>query len=159
MPPKIVLFNPEIPQNTGNIARLTAAMRTELHLIEPLGFELSDKQVRRAGLDYWPETDVHVHKSWESFLEDTYSEYSSLWFFSTKAQTPYFEVSYQENDFLVFGSETKGFPAFIHEEYSARRVLIPMENPNVRSLNLANAAAVGLLEARRQITASRRAES
>lgn len=149
--PNIVLVHPVIPQNTGSIARLTAAAGVELHLIEPLGFELSDRYLKRAGLDYWPYTSVHTHASWESFLLLENCSKEQLWFFSTKADLSSFAVQYSLNDYLVFGSETVGLPPSFHEQYAERRVCIPMENENIRSLNLANAAGIALFEAKRQL--------
>jgi len=147
---QVVLVNPLIPQNTGNIARLTAANRVRLHLIEPLGFELSERTVRRAGLDYWPETDVHVHKDWETFLAVTGATKNKLWFLSTKATRSLYETTLDEDCFLVFGNESSGLSAFFHENYSDSRIGIPMENPNIRSLNLANAVSIALYEVKRQ---------
>lgn len=149
--PQIVIVEPAIPQNTGNIARLTAANRTSLHLIEPLGFRITDATVKRAGLDYWPETDVHTYESWEKFLSVTAAKESQLWFFSTKGTLDYYDAKFSADDFLVFGSETKGLSNFFHESYPERRLRIPMENPNVRSLNLASSAAIVLYEAKRQL--------
>ena len=130
---------------------MTAAVRTRLHLIKPLGFELSDKYLKRAGLDYWPETDVHVHEDWQSFIRDGGHSREQLWFVTTKAQKIYHQVEFSENDALVFGNEAVGFPPHYHEQYADRRLLIPMDNANVRSLNLANAVSIVLFEARRQL--------
>lgn len=147
----LVLVHPVIPQNTGNIARLTAATNTDLHLIHPLGFELSDRYLKRAGLDYWPETRVYTHADWECFLTSTGCQTKQLWFFTKKADSPYHLVDFSHDDYLVFGSETEGLPESLHERYPTQRLLIPMDNTNVRSLNLANAAAIALYEARRQL--------
>jgi tRNA (cytidine/uridine-2'-O-)-methyltransferase len=149
VPLRIVLVAPVIPQNTGSIARLTAATRSELHLIEPLGFELSDYYLRRAGLDYWPEVNLRVHADWKSFLAA--SDGCPLWFFSTHAEKSYTGVAYGASDYLVFGSETKGLAPEFHECYRERMLRIPMDNPNVRSLNLSASASVVLYEARRQL--------
>ena len=151
-PFRVVLVHPEIPQNTGNIGRLTAAAYAELHLIEPLGFDLSEKQVRRAGLDYWPEVRVSLHPTWDAFLSATSADRESLWLFTKLAQQErsYFDVQFAPGSYLVFGSETKGLPEVLHQRYPERRVGIPLSNPNVRSLNLANAASVALFEALRQ---------
>lgn len=151
MYPKVVLYNPQIPQNTGNIARLTAANFAELHLIEPLGFELSDRYLKRAGLDYWPEVSLHIHCSWSSFLTATKPELQQLWFLSTKASKSVYEAQFMPGDFLVFGSETSGLPAHIHSEYADARLCIPTPNKAVRSLNLASSAAIVFYEAIRQI--------
>ncbi len=146
---KIVLVHPLIPQNTGNIARLTAATGTDLHLIEPLGFELSDRYLKRAGLDYWAEVRLFVHKTWEAFLEEAMPE--RLWCFSTRAPKPFTEVCYRSDDYLVFGNESEGLPAHMHQRYADFRLRIPFENQRVRSLNLSNSVAVALYEARRQL--------
>lgn len=148
----VVLVHPDIPQNTGNIARLTAATYTPLHLIEPLGFEISDRQLKRAGLDYWPEVQLHQHKNWEAFLETTGCSEGKLWIFTTHATRCYTQARFQDEDFLVFGSETRGLPNNFHQRYEKRRLLIPMDNPRVRSLNLSSAAALVLYEARRQLS-------
>lgn len=146
----IVLFNPVIPQNTGSTARLCAATNTVLHLIEPLGFEISDRYLKRAGLDYWPEVQLKTHKSWDHFISNEHVSAEQLWLFSKKASSPYCKTEYKIGDYLVFGSETKGLPDNLHEMYPEQRMLIPMDNPNVRSLNLATAAGIVLYEARRQ---------
>ena len=151
---QIVLYEPLIPQNTGTIARLTAATYTMLHLIEPLGFELSDRYLKRAGLDYWPEVKLEVHRDWDTFLTNTNCRSEQLWFLTSHGKRNYTEVSYGPDDFLVFGNESAGLPTSLHERYSDRRLVIPMENPNVRSLNLSNCASIVLYEARRQITLS-----
>lgn len=144
-------MEPDIPQNTGNIARLTAGLRCKLHLIEPLGFEISDKNVRRAGLDYWPEVSLQQHNNWSAFLESTKAKEDQMWFFSTKADQSFTEVQYRPGDYLVFGSETRGLDQWFHDHYPRQRVCIPIENKKIRSFNLANAVAVGLFEAKRSI--------
>ncbi len=143
----IVLLEPEIPQNTGNIVRTCAATGTVLHLIEPLGFEISDKQLKRAGLDYWSECEIHIYKN----LADFYSknEGGEFYYTSTKAQKRYDEVSYPDNAYIFFGKETKGLPEeLLHDNYD-RAVRIPMAN-DIRSLNLSNSVAILLYEALRQ---------
>ena len=145
----IVLVHPLIPQNTGNIARLSAATGTDLHLIEPLGFRLSDRYLKRAGLDYWSEVRLSVHRTWDQFLEEVVP--NRLWLFTTRASTAFTEVSYQREDYLVFGNESEGLPDQLHESYAAFRLRIPFENQRVRSLNLSNSVAVALYEARRQV--------
>lgn len=147
----VVLVAPLIPQNTGTIARLTAATRTKLHLIEPLGFELSDRYLKRAGLDYWPEVDLTVHKNWESFLSETAVTRNRLWFLSKFAARGYHHVRFSAGDALVFGNEEKGLPKTFHETYPDRMLRIPMENEKVRSLNLSNAVSIVLYEGRRQL--------
>ncbi len=151
MPLNIVLVEPLIPQNTGSIGRLTAATGSKLHLIEPLGFELSDKYLKRAGLDYWSEIDLTVYKNWEDFLSQTVCREDNLWIFTTHATRSYHQVHYGEDDFLVFGNESSGLAKSFHERYETRRLRIPQDNPRVRSINLANAASVVLYEGRRQL--------
>ena len=143
----IVLVNPEIPQNTGNIARTCAATGAKLHLIKPLGFELSDKYLKRAGLDYWHMMTYEVHDSWEDFLA-AYPD-AQLHYATTKAPRDYCEVSYGPDDFLVFGRETKGLDEALLAANYDRCVRIPMV-PDARSLNLSNSVAIVLYEALRQ---------
>ena len=143
----IVLVEPEIPQNTGNIARTCAATRTTLHLVHPLGFSIDEKQVRRAGLDYWHLVTIEEHPSFDQLR----AEYPDAQFFyaSTKAPRSYAEVSYPEDAFLVFGKETRGLPEeLLHDNYD-RCVRIPMIE-GARSLNLGNSVAIVLYEALRQ---------
>ena len=142
----IVLVNPEIPQNTGNIARTCAATGAKLHLIEPLGFELSDKYLKRAGLDYWHMMQFETHPSWEAFLEK-YPD-ARLFYASTKAPRGYCEAEYRDGDFLVFGRETKGLPEELLAENYEKCVRIPMR-ADARSLNLSNSVAIVLYEALR----------
>ena len=120
----VVLFEPEIPPNTGSVARLCAATLTPLHLIEPLGFKIDDKHLKRAGLDYWPYVDLHVHQSWEHFINAVQPR--NLRFFSKKAQRSYTNTKYDDNDFLVFGPETRGLPnAMISNHENAFRIPVP----------------------------------
>lgn len=150
MPINVVLYQPEIPPNTGNIARTCAITGAKLHLIKPLGFSIDDKQVKRAGLDYWHLLDLEVHESLEEFLEK-YGD-KTLFFSSTKATQYYHEVAFTEDCFIVFGRETSGLPSLIHERYAEQRIKIPMlQNEAARSLNLSNSAAIILYEALRQI--------
>ncbi len=148
--PKIVLVNPEIPPNTGNIARTCAATATELHLIEPLGFELSDRYLKRAGLDYWPHVNLQVHPNLESFYQHQQSIGGRLIGFTTKSTYSYVEIKYREDDWLLFGSESQGLSKTLLEtcEHTAK---IPMLHHSVRSLNLSVSAAIGLFEALRQL--------
>lgn len=148
---QIVLVSPEIPQNTGSTARLCAATYTKLHLIEPLGFSLEDKYLKRAGLDYWPEVNLEIHKSWQDFLEKEKPRTDQLFFFSTKAKKKYHEIDYPDDAYLIFGCETKGLAQEFHEKYEAQRAIIPMSNPNVRSINLATSIGIVLFEVRRQL--------
>ena len=143
----VVLYAPEIPQNTGNIARTCAATRTHLILIEPLGFELKDKYMKRAGLDYFSMVQIDVLPDFGKLME-TYPE-ARFHFASTKAPRAYTEAQYGPDDFLVFGCETKGLPESLLERAYDRCVRIPMR-PDARSLNLANSVAIVLYEALRQ---------
>ena len=144
----VVLFEPEIPPNTGSIARLCAATNTTLHLVAPLGFKVDDKHLRRAGLDYWKYVDIRLHASWEDFLRK--DEEKRLLFFSKKALQSYTKASYLEGDFLVFGPETRGLPQELLDAHQERAYRIPMMGQGVRSLNLSNAVSIVLYEALRQ---------
>jgi len=145
----IVLFEPEIPPNTGNIIRLCANTGFQLHLIEPLGFVLDDKRLRRAGLDYGEWENVEIHKNWHDFLH--FSQGKTLWALSTKGHRVHSEAKFGAGDYLVFGPETRGLPTDIRESLPAEQVLrIPMK-ANSRSMNLSNAAAVMVYEAWRQL--------
>lgn len=144
----IVLVEPEIPPNTGSIARLCGATDTVLHLVRPLGFSTDDKQLKRAGLDYWEHVQIVYWENLEAFLAA--QDERQLHFLSKKAGRCYTEVQYQPGDYLVFGKETKGLPAEILRLYEERCASIPMTNPHIRSINLAMAAAVVLYEAIRQ---------
>ena len=143
----VVLYAPEIPQNTGNIARTCAATRTDLILIEPLGFQLADKYMKRAGLDYFSMVDIQVMPRFEALMEK-YPD-AKYHFASTKAPRSYAEARYGMDDFLVFGCETRGLPESLLKRVYDRCVRIPMR-PDARSLNLANSVAVILYEALRQ---------
>lgn len=143
----IVLHEPEIPQNCGNIARTCAATGSVLHLIRPLGFDISDKAVKRAGLDYWHLVDVRVYECLDDFFEKTGAE--DLWLLSTKAPEVYTTPSYRDGCYLIFGKETRGLPEPFLEQHRARCVRIPMIS-EARSLNLANSVAIVAYEALRQ---------
>jgi tRNA (cytidine/uridine-2'-O-)-methyltransferase len=147
----VVLMRPEIPQNTGSIARLVAATRTRLHLIGPLGFSLEDRYLKRAGLDYWPLVDLQTYAEWTDFerLQES-SRADSFKYFSARAEKSYLEARYERGDFLVFGSETKGLGAEFLSTRSAAAYRIPIFEPGVRSLNLANAVSIVVYEALRQ---------
>jgi tRNA (cytidine/uridine-2'-O-)-methyltransferase len=145
----VVLFEPEIPPNTGSVARLCAATLTPLHLIEPLGFKIDDKHLKRAGLDYWEFVELHVHKSWDDFLAT--AQPKNLLFFSKRSAMSYTSIRYSETDFLVFGPETRGLPQTMLEAYASRFFRIPMMGTGVRSLNLSNAVSVVLYEGLRQL--------
>jgi tRNA (cytidine/uridine-2'-O-)-methyltransferase len=146
---QVVLFEPEIPPNTGSVARLCAATLTPLHLIEPLGFKIDDKHLKRAGLDYWEFVDLRVHKSWSQFIETAGPK--ALWFFSKRATKSYTAVRYGDADFLVFGRETRGLPQEILHANAERALRIPMMGSSVRSLNLSNAVSIVLYEGLRQL--------
>lgn len=145
----VVLYHPEIPQNTGSIARLCAATATPLHLVRPLGFEITDKHLKRAGLDYWPHVDVRLHDSWEDFLRIHGNE--RLMFFSKKADRSYIQAEYRAEDFLVFGPETRGLPEDLLHTKADEAFRIPMMTAAVRSLNLSNAVSIVVYEALRQL--------
>ncbi|MDQ3207409.1 MAG: tRNA (cytidine(34)-2'-O)-methyltransferase [Gemmatimonadota bacterium] len=143
----IALIQPQIPPNTGSIARLCVATDTPLHLVEPLGFSIADAEVRRAGLDYWDRLDLWVHPDWFAF-RDAMNRGRCL-YFSAKATESYLNAPYRSNSCLVFGSETEGMPLRILEKHPDQCFTIPMTGP-VRSLNLANAVSIVLYEALRQ---------
>ena len=145
----IVLVEPEIPPNTGNIARLCAATRSTLHLIEPLGFKLDDKQLKRAGMDYWKQVDWKCWTNWVSFRVSLPAD-AKLWYVESGGPRHYGEVRYGPNDYLVFGRETAGLPRMLLDENVDQWVRIPMINPESRSLNLSNCVAIVLYEALRQ---------
>ena len=144
----IVLVYPEIPQNTGNIARTCAATGADLHLIEPLGFSLADRYLKRAGLDYWHLMKYHVYPDLEAFFKSLKPD-ARLWFATTKAPRSYDEAQYRDGDYLVFGQETRGLPENLLEKRYQDCIRIPMRK-EARSLNLSNSAAVILYEALRQ---------
>ena len=143
----IVLIEPEIPQNTGNIARSCAATGAKLHLVGPMGFHITDKQVKRAGLDYWDKLDITFYDSSEEFFEK--NKGGKFFYFPTKARRAHSDVSYPNNCFLVFGKETKGLPEELLKANPESCVRLPMRGI-IRSLNLSNAVAVGLYEVLRQ---------
>jgi len=145
----LVLVEPEIPPNTGNVARLCAVARVRLHLIEPFGFKLDDRQLKRAGLDYWEFVDWRRWPSWAAF-HDQLPAQARLWFIESGGPRHYAEVRYQPEDYLVFGRETAGLPRPLLEAHRERWVRIPMFNERCRSLNLSNCAALVLFEALRQ---------
>ena len=145
----VALYQPDIPQNTGNVARTCAATHTPLHLIEPLGFRLSDRYLKRAGLDYWPHVLLRVHASFEALRRELFS--SRMVYFSAHASRRYYEFPFQPGDCLVFGSETKGLPQEILDSETDRIVQIPIDRSRVRSLNLATSVGAALFEALRQL--------
>ena len=146
----IVLVTPEIPTNTGSIGRLCLATNSILHLVDPLGFDISDSRVKRAGLDYWKHVKLIRHKSFELFLNSLPSEAPTV-FFSTKAKNSLFEKKFKKGSYLIFGSETKGLGAELIEKFSENTFHIPQYDDRVRSLNLANSASIVVYEAIRQL--------
>lgn len=148
----IVLVEPEIPPNTGNIARLCAATCSVLHLVRPLGFRLNDKTMKRAGLDYWNWIEMHVHDNFDGFLR-AFSP-SRVFLFSVGGSQSCLDIKYKEGDALVFGSESAGLPDELKRRYAGNVFAIPMRNKNVRSLNLANCVSIALYEALRQVASS-----
>ncbi len=145
----IVLLEPEIPPNTGNVARLCAATKSTLHLIEPFGFKLDDAQLKRAGMDYWQYVTWHRWKSWTTFCQGLPAG-ARLWFVESDGPRLYSDVKFSADDYLVFGRETAGLPKQILEENRERWLRIPMFNDQARSLNLSNCVALVLFEALRQ---------
>lgn len=146
----IVLVEPQIPQNTGNIGRLALATGARLHLIEPLGFDISEKAVRRSGLDYWKHVDLEIHKSFAEF-RNSRAPAERLWFFTKFAQKGLYSARFTQGDYLVFGKETTGLAQSIHDSENHDFFLkIPMFSDKVRSLNLANSASIAIYEAIRQ---------
>ncbi|HYP17178.1 MAG TPA: tRNA (cytidine(34)-2'-O)-methyltransferase [Opitutus sp.] len=147
----VVLFQPEIAPNTGNIGRMCALTRSRLHLIHPLGFVINDRNLRRAGMDYWKALDVHEHADWPAFRASAVAP-RRLWLFTTHAARCFWDVEFVDGDGLVFGNESSGAPEWLHQEMGdERRVTIPHANPDLRSLNLSTAAGVACYEALRQI--------
>jgi tRNA (cytidine/uridine-2'-O-)-methyltransferase len=148
-PLHVVLVEPEIPPNTGSIARLCAGTGAWLHLVEPLGFDLDHRKVKRAGLDYWPSVRLSVHRSWQALAQDL--PWERTWLFSARATSRGFhEVRYERGSVLVFGRETKGLPSELVDRAPDRLLRIPTTG-SIRSLNLAQAAAVGVFEVLRQV--------
>ncbi len=147
-PFNIVLVEPEIPPNTGSIARLCGATNTVLHLVHPLGFSTDDKHLKRAGLDYWQFVTIIHWENLDEFLRAQNEE--QLYFLTTKVAVPYFKARFKPGDYFIFGKETKGLPVDIIELYNDRCYTLPMPNAHIRSLNLAMAAGIVLYEAMRQ---------
>lgn len=148
--PQVVLVQPQIPPNTGNIARTCAATCTPLHLVGPLGFEISDRYLKRAGLDYWPYVDLHYHESLADFQQHQQQRSGRRLGFSTTGKYSYVKFEYQPDDWLLFGCETAGLPAEVLQDCDAT-IYIPMHQAHVRSLNLSVSVAIGLFEVRRQL--------
>jgi len=149
----IVLFEPEIPANTGNIGRMCVGLDIKLHLIEPLGFLINDKELKRAGLDYWPDLKIAQYSSLVNFFEK--NSLINFYFASTKSTRCYFDVEFKTGDYIIFGKESSGLPQIFHTEYLNRGVTIPMPG-KVRSINLSNSAAIVAYEAYRQIHHSKK---
>ena len=148
----IVLVHPEIPHNTGAIGRLCVGLGARLHLVRPLGFRLTEKHVRRAGLDYWDSLDLRIHDSWQS--PDFATE--RMFFMSTRGEKTLYDCEFRGDVFLVFGSESRGFPDEFYTRYRDSLFKIPMPGENARSINLANAAAIAAYEAHRQLSINSR---
>ena len=147
-PFNIVLFEPEIPQNTGTIGRLAVSTGSKLHLIEPLGFSIEDKYLKRAGLDYWEHLTPSIYPNWEAFIEKEQPE--RMFFISTHGEKSFFDAEFQPGDYLVFGKESAGLPKEFYDKYRDKMLLIPMPGDFSRSLNLANAVSIVLYESMRQ---------
>lgn len=148
---KVVLFSPDIPGNTGTIGRTCVALGLQLILIKPYGFSLDEKQLRRAGLDYWKYVDLKEYDSWDDFVAGENPRDDQLFFLTTKTDKVYFDAPYPSDAYLVFGKETKGLPDSIHQRYQDRMYTMPMGSEHIRSLNLANAATAVIYEALRVI--------
>lgn len=146
----VVLFQPQIPQNSGNVGRMCALTRSRLHLIHPLGYRITDSNLKRAGMDYWRSLDVHEHADWAAFRSSPKAP-GRLWLFTTKCTRSFWDVRYEDGDGLVFGNEGEGAPGWLHDELADWRVTIPHANPDLRSLNLSTAAGVAAYESLRQI--------
>lgn len=147
---RIVLVEPEIPQNTGNIGRTCVGTNCELHLIQPMSFEITDTNLKRAGLDYWQHLKWYTHRSYQDWFSQV-TDPSRVFYFTTKVQKTYYEINYRKGDWLVFGKETKGLPPEIIHAHPQQAVTIPQPG-NVRSLNLATAVAISVYEGYRQIS-------
>ena len=145
----IVLHEPEIPQNTGNIARTCAATGASLHIIRPMGFEIDDRKLKRAGLDYWDKLDITYYENYEDFLSKRPEAIGNTYYFSTKSPQSYTDVEYPDNVFIMFGKETKGLPEDILYDNKDYCVRIPMRD-TIRSLNLSNSVAIAVYEIIRQ---------
>lgn len=147
----VVLFQPQIAPNTGNIGRLCAVARARLHLIHPLGFVISDRHLRRAGMDYWHSLDVHEHADWAAFRASAAAP-ARLWLFTTRGAQSFWAARFADGDGLVFGNEGEGAPGWLHAEFGAdQRLKIPQANAGLRSLNLSTAAGIACYEALRQV--------
>lgn len=148
---KIVLISPEIPWNVGAIGRTCVGLNLELIIIKPTLVDLTDKAVKRAGLDYWPHVKIKMYKSWQEFLDTEQPESDKLFFFSTKAEKLVFEASFKPGCYLCYGAESKGLSESYHRDYATNMVKLPMFSEHIRSLNLANSVTASAYEALRQI--------
>ena len=149
MPLNIVLFEPEIPNNTGNIGRLALASGSSLHLVKPFGFEINDARLKRAGLDYWQHLNLHYYENIEDFFNK--NKGANMVFLSSHGNQEYWDIPYKDDLFLIFGKESVGLPKFINHNHSDKLYKIPIYNDEVRSLNLANAVSIVVYEGLRQI--------
>jgi tRNA (cytidine/uridine-2'-O-)-methyltransferase len=147
----IVLFRPEIAPNTGNVGRMCALTRSRLHLVHPLGFVINDRNLRRAGMDYWKSLDVHEHADWAAFRSSPHAP-QRLWLLTTKTDRSFWDVGYADGDGLLFGNEGAGTPDWLHDELRDWRITIPHAQPDLRSLNLSTAAGIACYEAVRQLS-------
>jgi tRNA (cytidine/uridine-2'-O-)-methyltransferase len=145
----IVLLEPEIPMNTGNIGRLSLAAGAHLHLIKPFGFQLDDTRLKRAGLDYWPHLSLYIYEDWEAFL--SLHKDKDFMFFSSHGEKDHWAVPYSDGQFLVFGKESVGLPKEVIENNTEKLYKIPLYSPHIRSLNLANAVAIVVYEGLRNL--------
>jgi tRNA (cytidine/uridine-2'-O-)-methyltransferase len=148
--PNVVLVEPQIPPNTGNIARTCAATQTPLHLVGPLGFQIDDRQVKRAGLDYWPYVNLTYHENWQTFASDATTQQGRRLGFTTRGRQHYSDFTFRADDWLLFGCETAGLPESVLAACDDT-IYIPIQEPRVRSLNLSVSVAIGLFEALRQL--------
>lgn len=146
----IILFEPQIPQNTGNIGRMCALTNSALHLIHPLGFTITDKHLKRSGMDYWKDLTLFHHENWEAFTQSP-DRPERIWLFTTKASTVHWDVEFKDGDGLLFGNEGTGASEAVHVFADERRITLPQYNPELRSLNLSTAAGIATYEALRQI--------
>jgi tRNA (cytidine/uridine-2'-O-)-methyltransferase len=152
----VVLHQPQIPQNTGNVGRLCAYTGVRLHLIHPLGFSLEEKQIRRSGLDYWEALDYREHANWSAFVANERPEPSRLWMFTTRATTCHWNAAIAEGDYLLFGNEGEGCPAWLHEEVPlSQKLKIPQLTPGLRSLNLSTSVGIAVYEGLKCVKACR----
>ena len=150
--PHVVLFQPQIPPNTGNVGRLCAITGCPLHLVHPLGFQITDRHLRRSGMDYWHALDVRHHADWEAFRAAPDGP-RRLWLFSTRGEGSFWDATFEDDDGLVFGNETAGAPDWLHEKLgAAARIRIPQFNQALRSLNLSTSVGIAVYEAMRQLT-------